>query len=312
MNICEHDDMKQAVLITGICGFVGCHMSKYLINLSEKLKIIGIDIADEKPVNCHIYYKYDLSSSQNIENIIKEAKPDIVMHLVGTFEKNNLLQIYRTNVLSLVSLLDSVSKYVPKAVTIVVGSTAEYGFIEPEKLPVVENATCLPVTHYGLSKYLATQIALYYYSIHNLCTMVVRPFQLIGKKLNPRLAPGAFAEQLRQAAIGKLKTIKTGNLDSQRDFLDIRDAVEGIWMLCQYPSPGKIFNLCSGKATKMHDLLMLMIALTGVDVNIQTDPCCLKDSIDVSSMYGCYNKIYKHCGWQPKRSLAESIKTMLD
>jgi GDP-4-dehydro-6-deoxy-D-mannose reductase len=304
--------MRKTILITGICGFVGRHMCDYLASLPERQRIIGIDIPDTPPSNCDSFYSFDLSSAEKTENVIKQTKPDFIIHLAGTFGENNRLETYRVNILSIVALLEAVRKYMPGTVTIAAGSAAEYGRIEPDQLPVDEQTPCKPVTPYGLSKYLATQIALYYHHVHNICTMIVRPFQLVGKGVSVKLAPGAFAEQLKLVVSEGSEVIKVGNLDSHRDFLDIRDAVEGIWTLCQHPAPGEIYNLCFGTAIKIADLLEAMISLCGVNVKVQIDPCRLRGSLDVSTVYGSYRKINNHCGWQPKRSLAESVKAMLD
>ena len=304
--------MKKQVLITGTCGFAGRHMCDYLAALPERPKIIGIDVLDTPPSTCDCFYEADLSDDKSVEEIIKQTNPDFIIHFAGTFGKYDNLEIYKANVLSIIALLEAVRQYVPEVVMITAGSAAEYGRIKPEQLPVDEQTPCEPVLPYGLSKHLATQIALYYHRVHNIRTMVIRPFQLIGKGVNTQLAPGAFAEQLKQAISKGSKVIKVGNLESYRDFLDIHDAVEAIWALCQNPAPGEIYNLCSGKPTKIADLLQTMIDLCAADVKVEVDPSRLHSRIDVSKVYGSYQKIRKHCGWQPKRSLVQSLQTMLE
>jgi GDP-4-dehydro-6-deoxy-D-mannose reductase len=190
------------------------------------------------------------------------------------------------------------------------GSAAEYGKIKAEQLPVTETMPCQPVTVYGLSKLLATQVSLYYHRVHGLNVMIVRPFQLIGKGVTSRLAPGAFAEQLKRAILDKSNIIKVGNLETSRDFLDVHDAVKAIWMLCQKSSAGQIFNLCSGKPVKINDLLNMMIGNCGQHLKIEIDPSRLRGTSDVSTVYGSFEKIKQHCGWCPKRCLADSISDM--
>lgn len=302
--------MQKHVLITGICGFAGRYMCDYLTSVTERPKIIGIDILGTASSSCDYFYKADVSSGKAIEGIINQTKPDFIIHLAGTFA--NSRQAYKVNVLSIISLLESALQHVPEVVVVTAGSAAEYGLVTSKQLPLNEQTPCTPITSYGLSKHLASQIALYYHRVYKMRTMVVRPFQLIGKGVNPRLAPGAFAHQLEQIISKDTKAIKVGNLESYRDFLDIHDAVKAIWALCQKPVGGQIFNLCSGKPTKMADLLQMMIEHCGQKPKIEVNPSLLRSSFDVSKVYGSYQKIKNHCGWQPKRSLLQSIQAMFE
>ncbi|MHC4109603.1 MAG: NAD-dependent epimerase/dehydratase family protein [Planctomycetota bacterium] len=300
--------MQKQALITGVCGFAGRHMCDYLTTVPERPKIIGIDILDTPPSGCDCFYNADLSSSKAVENIIKQTKPDFIIHLAGTFANGR--QAYKVNVLSIISLLESALQQVPEAVVVTAGSAAEYGPITPQQLPLDEQMPCTPITSYGLSKHLASQIALYYHRVYKMRTMVVRPFQLIGKGVHTRLAPGAFAQQLEQIISKESKVIRVGNLESYRDFLDIYDAVKAIWILCQEPAGGQIFNLCSGKPTKMADLLQMMIEQCGVTPEIEVNPVLLQGKSDVPKVYGSCDKLKRHCGWEASTPLKQSIARM--
>lgn len=310
ISTCESENVNKRVLITGVCGFASRYMCDYLSGLSKRPYIIGVDISSVRPNNCHSFYTVDLTIPEETKNVIKQTKPDFIIHFAGTFGTEDLQRIYKVNVLSITTLLESVREYVPYAVVVAVGSAAEYGQVEPNQLPVDEQTPCNPVTPYGLSKQLATQVALYYHRVHDICAMVVRPFQLIGNGITTRLAPGAFIEQLREGITKGSKVIKVGNLESWRDFLDVRDAVEAIWALCQKPAAGEVYNLCSGKPTKIADLLQAMIYHCRADVKIEVDASRLNSRFDVSKIYGSYQKIRDHCGWQPQRNLEQTIQSL--
>lgn len=302
--------MTERVLITGGAGFAGRYMYEYLRNSNQQLDVICTDIVVPQENVCSEFIAADITCAGSVEKVIEQIRPDYIIHLASIFGSSDRRQIYKVNLLSLVTLLEAVVKYVPDSVVVASGSAAEYGRVGPEQLPVSEDCPCEPVTPYGLSKLLATQVAIYYHRVHNICTMIVRPFQLIGKGVTCRLAPGAFAKQLKKAITGGSNIIKVGNLESSRDFLDIYDAVEAIWALCQKPVAGQVFNLCSGKSTKMSELLDMMIKACGTDVNVQVDPERLRGKSDVSKIYGSYNKLKAHCGWQPVRGFSESISEM--
>ena len=302
--------MKKQVLITGICGFTGRHMCDYLNSIQPRANIIGVDYADNPPAGCDSFYKVDLTSINDVSELIDKTKPDFIIHLAGIFGNKPTHEIYRINILSMSALMEAARLYNPAAVIVGTGSAAEYGRIKSNQLPVNEQTPCLPVMSYGLSKLLATQVAMHYHRVHDICTMIVRPFQLIGKGVTSSLAPGAFAEQIKQIIAQESNVIKVGNLESSRDFLNVNDAVEAIWALCQKPAPGQIFNLCSGKPTKLADLLQMMIKHCGVKTKIEIDPDRLRGRSEVSVVYGSFKKLDSHCGWKPKTAISQSITAM--
>jgi GDP-4-dehydro-6-deoxy-D-mannose reductase len=302
--------MPKKVLVTGAAGFTGRHMCSYLKEIEQNLHIIATDIVLDEEICCDEYVVTDLSSNQECNHLIKQTTPDYVIHLAGTFNGEKKQLLLNVNILSIMHLLDAVQQNMHKSVFIATGSAAEYGKVSTTEIPVTEDLPCRPITTYGLSKFLATQLALYHERKYNNCIMIVRPFQLIGKGVSSNLAPGTFAQQLKNATAEGSTTVKVGNLETFRDFLDVRDAVRAIWILCQKPATGHIFNLCSGKPTKIRDLLSEMIGQSKMNVTIQEQVNKLRSEDDVPMIYGSFEKIKEHCGWQPKITLGESIRSM--
>lgn len=300
------------VLITGSAGFAGRHMISYLRSFEMGLTVVGTDLQEPADNACDHFYKLDLSDAGPITEMIQKESPDSVIHLAGIFGTEDIPSIYQVNVISAVTLLEAIRRFAPHTVVLAAGSAAEYGQVESEKMPIREEEPCRPVTPYGQSKYLATLTLQYYHRVHNLCTIVVRPFQLIGKGVTDRLAPGAFAKRLKEVVKSSKQEITVGNLKSSRDFLDIHDAVRAMWMLCQNPIPGEIFNLCSGQPVKMQDLLNLMIHMFKREIHPVTDPSYIRDENDINIIYGSFNKINKYCGWKPEKSLPQSVQEMLE
>lgn len=304
--------MTDSVIITGAAGFTGKCMCEYLRSLQSKIKIVGLDIYKDRDNKYDEFYIIDITDSYQVKKIIKNFKPEYIIHLAGTFGTGDNQQIYKVNILSITAILEAILEFVPDAIFVATGSAAEYGKICSYDLPVTERNACKPVTPYGLSKYLATNTAQYYHRVHDLCTMIVRPFQLIGKGATSRLAPGAFAKRLIEAQKSGVKEIKVGNLESSRDFLDVRDAVRSIWMLCEKPIPGEIFNLCCGKPVKIGELFNLMVSTIGTQIKPVIGEDYLRGNADVNVVYGSYQKINEHCGWKPTIPLKESIKSMFE
>ena len=304
--------MIKRMLITGVCGFVGENLVDFLNSLETELEIYGIDLNNKVEERIYKLFNFDLSDSQDVISVMRQTKPDYILHIAGLHSDSNIESLYSANVLSLINLLEAAVEFSPKAVFVAIGSSAEYGNIGAENLPIFEHHQCKPVSYYGLTKKIATDILCYYVRVSGICGMVVRPFQLIGKGISYKLAPGAFANQIKEIKMGKKEgIIKTGNLSSTRDFIDVKDAVEALWALCNRPASGEIFNLCSGRQIKMRDLLRMMIEYAGLDSAIEEDKERFKLGSSASLIYGSYEKIRKHCNWHPKRTLIDSVKDII-
>lgn len=297
-------------LITGAGGFAGRYMCARINAEPNQLEVIGTDIVDPVIDSYSRFFIADACNAEAIAEILGNVVPDYIIHLAGSFGGKDAQEAYRVNVLSMTALMEAVRKHAPRAVVVAAGSAAEYGAVGEDQLPVNEQTVCLPITPYGLSKLLATKAAIHYHRTYGVRVMVARPFQLIGKGVTERLAPGAFVQQLRQAIDRKSGVIKVGNLESSRDFLDIHDFTEAILLLCRNPAPGEVFNICSGRAVKICDMLEMMIDASEVKVRIEVDPMRLRSQSDVSKIFGDYRKINEHCGWRPYLSLRKSIKAM--
>lgn len=150
-----------------------------------------------------------------------------------------------------------------------------------------------------------------YYATHGLCVSVARVFNLVGRGMPPYLAVGAFASQLRLLLQGPLpRRLLVGNLDTKRDYLDVRDACQALIALSASAKPGQVYQVCSGRSVSIRELLTLMIAYTGVDVQVVTDQARVRGD-DLPNIYGSHAKLSALTGWQPEISLYDSVKHLV-
>lgn len=305
--------LKKRYLITGAGGFVGMHVCQVIRSSSASVytEIAGVDIQEPPQHSCNTFHVVDACCANDMENILEQEHPDYILHFAGAFGGGDSQAAYRVNILSLTVLLEALKKQESRAILITTGSAAEYGKV-PGTSGVSEESQCFPVTAYGLSKLLATYAALNYFRAHGVRVTVVRPFQLIGKGVTSLLVPGSLAMQIADVMSRGGEVIKVGNLDSFRDFLDIRDFAEAVLGLCHKPDPGGIFNVCSGKPVKISDLLQTMIDVSGVKARIEVEPARLRGTADVPIIFGSTEKMLAHCGWKPKITLRESVESMFN
>lgn len=295
------------VLLLGCNGFIGSHFTIYL--KKRNITVVGADW--EKRGNENTIY-VDITSFENIFSLIKQVRPEIIINATGVFRTNTPQTFYKVNCLGSVNLFESVLKingYNPKI--FVIGSAAEYGFVESSALPVKESHPLRPMDHYGISKAAQTYNALNY-SRKGFNVYIGRPFNVLGSRLSDSLAVSSFTKQISEIEAGKKEPyICVGNLQARRDFIDISDLVDAIWRIIRKGHKGKIYNICSGRCYSIGDLLEKMICLSGTKVKIRVDPSRVK-IVDIPVIYGDCTRLQKDTGWCSSIPIEESIKLMLD
>jgi GDP-4-dehydro-6-deoxy-D-mannose reductase len=298
------------VVVTGASGFVGRHFCAHL-ERKVGVHVVAVDLVPTRPAGVGVFVRADVGAPKAVAGVLREHAPTHIVHLAGGRGGGDLASAFRGNLRPTVTLLESVREHAPGAIVLVVGSAAEYGDIPRESLPVSETFPCAPTTPYGLAKLLGTQVALHHWRRYGVRAMVVRPFQLLGAGVSSDLAPGAFAARIRAARARGERTVRVGNLETGRDFIDVRDAVRALWRLCRRPAPGEIFNLCSGVATPMRALLEAMLAAAGGEWRVEVDAARLRGAWDVGTSCGSPEKLRAHCGWRPRFPLARSVAALL-
>ena len=124
-----------------------------------------------------------------------------------------------------------------------------------------------------------------------------------------------FARQLAAIKLKRQKPIiKVGNLESARDFVDVRDGAKALWILAQKGKSGEVYNQCSGKAWTMQESLDMLIKISGLEVNVETDPALFRPS-DEKMLLGKPDKL-EALGWQAEipfeHTLADIYANWLD
>ena len=194
---------------------------------------------------------------------------------------------------------------------LVVGSAAEYGITSGQYEVVEETEPLLSQAPYGQSKIMQEQWALQYYREKSLPVVCVRPFNIIGQGQSEHLVPAAFMHQIQRVIKGNAKEVLVGNLSTERDFTDVRDVAAALWelMIADSSVLGQVFNICSGRATKISDILDICIELCGQKITVTQDASRLKKQ-DVPSIIGSISKLQEFTGWDAQFTLRQSLENM--
>lgn len=188
-----------------------------------------------------------------------------------------------------------------------IGSAAEY--LPQAQGAQAEDSPCGGASPYGRVKWAQTLLALEAARRLNLGVVVARTFNLIGPGMSVHFVPGWLAQQF--ARPDPPEEIAIGNTKSARDFVDVRDAVAAYALLAERGTTGEIYNVCSGRATRIQELIDLMSEMTERSPRLRVDASRLRAS-DVSLSYGDYGKIERATGWRPQLAIRQSVAAMIE
>lgn len=309
------------ILITGIAGFAGRHLTAYLTT-EDNHEILGIDL-NFKNFNSDNYsgkielLEADLTDRQRIFSIIKKFKPQQVYHLAAqssvSYSWENPVETFRINVFGGINILEGLKNFCPCCKILMVCTAEEYGEIDNEDKAIDENFRIYPQNPYAISKSALDFFSSVYYGAYKLPVYISRSFNHIGPGQSERFVVSDFARQIALIENGSQHpVISAGNLQSQRDFLDVRDAVKAYNYIINKGSEGQVYNVCSGQKQKISDLLDILVSLsTRSDIKVKVDRSKLR-AIDVKIMYGDNSKLKARTGWASEYSIKTSLKDTLN
>ena len=309
------------VLITGASGFVGGFLAEHLLSLGE-YEIIGTYTSEEKlqksPVKEKIkFVKTDFNKKEETKQLLQENKPESIFHLAAVASAGasfkDPLTTFHTNIDSQLNVLDSLRELEMKETrTLIVASAEEYGYVQPEDLPVNENTPLRPANPYAVSKIAQDYLAFQYNLSYKLPLIRVRPFNQIGPRQGTGYVASDFAKQVAEIEKGqKEAVIKVGNLDAKRDFTDVRDTAKAYRLILEKGIPGEVYNLGCGVSHKVQEILDCMLQLAKVKITIEIDPSKLRPS-DIPEIVADNTKVNQLTGWKPEITFEKTIKDILD
>lgn len=280
---------REKIAILGAGGFTGRHFIDYLQrqNTGDRYEPVLIDIT---PVESgYKSYTVDACDHSMLQDVLDRIAPVYIVNLMGILRGDDLDRFYRCNVeVSRYLMQYAVQARVPVKKILLIGSAAEYGFVTEN--PVDEDYPRNPVSAYGLSKVIQQEEALYFWRKYRIPVVIARTFNLTGQGISNQLAIGAWREKI--AAAADMDTIRFGNLESYRDYMDVEDVVDIYWKLLLHAPGGEVYNVCSGGAVQMRRLLEQEIAQSGKRITIEIDPSLYRKD-DLPIIYGNNTKLVR-------------------
>ncbi|MBI3385783.1 GDP-mannose 4,6-dehydratase [Candidatus Gottesmanbacteria bacterium] len=312
--------MAEKVLITGIAGFAGSHLAELL--LSKGYEVYGLSRPRTKKDHIErIISKLhledaDLLDSHSMYSTIFRIKPDYIFHLaaqsfVPTSWGSPSVTL-EVNVVGSANLFEAVRQVGIDPVIQIACSSEEYGLVKPDEIPIKETNPLRPLSPYAVSKVAMDYLGYQYFQSYKMRIVRTRGFNHTGPRRGETFAESNFAKQIALIEKGKQEPVVfVGNLDSSRDYTDVRDMVNAYLLAVLKCDPGDVYNICTGKTIKIGDMLKLLLSFSKVKPEIKQDPLRMRPS-DVPVLTGDSSKFRAKTGWKPQIPFEKTMEELLN
>ncbi|HEV8578006.1 MAG TPA: GDP-mannose 4,6-dehydratase [Thermoanaerobaculia bacterium] len=287
------------VLITGVGGFVGLRLARHLLKCGDRVSGTYIGAAPELPAVD--LYPADLVDRPALERAVAAAEPDVIINLAGLSHigdswREKMPDYFWVNFVGTENLLAvGAGRRV-----IVVSSADVYGEVPEDHQPIPESRSVSPRSPYAITKAAAERLAFAAGAV------VARSFNLIGPGQAPGFVLPSFAAQLAAIARGEREPVlRVGNLSARRDFVHVDDGVAAYRILAEKGEPGTAYNIASGRALSVEEVLHRLMDIAGVSAQIATDPEKFR-AVDLPLLRGDASRL-RTLGWETRRSVDDAL-----
>ena len=300
------------VLIFGAGGFVGSYLCKEFLN--NGYKVSGTDKGEGSALPSEVdFYKTDLMQVNEVEKLIGQIQPDIIVNLAAISSVGASWNMPQTtmaiNVIGALNIMEAARKSEQKPRILFVGSSEEYVISEN---PLDENTQLNANNPYGISKVTQEQLAKLYREQYGLKIYCVRPFNHTGIGQKDTFVLPSFCKQVAEIdKSGKDGKIQVGNLKVKRDFSHVKDVVRAYRMIVENDNCNQIYNVGSGNAYSLEDMLTYIIGLSDQNIEIEVDQNRIRPT-DQPVICCDRSLIGKELGWEPQYNVYDALREMYE
>lgn len=311
---------EKKVLITGITGFAGSHLADLF--LKKEYKVYGTTRPRSKTENIdHIknklkLYDADLSDSHSLHTVLSRIKPDYIFHLAAQAfvptSWSSPANTMEVNAIGSIHLFEAIRRARIDPIIQIASSSEEYGLVYKEETPITEDNPLRPLSPYAVSKIAMDYLGYQYFKSYGLKIVRTRGFNHTGPRQGEVYVCSTFARQIALIEAGKQDpSIFVGNIDSYRDFTDVRDMVRAYVLAVEKGEPGEVYNICSEETHKIKDVLNMLIGMSKAKIKIKKDSDRVRPS-DVELLLGDCSKFKKITGWKPEIPFEKTMEDLLN
>lgn len=302
------------VVITGATGFIGGYLAKYCMD--EGCSVLGLGIEEPREGwPGAAFESCDVRDFDRLSNLVSKFQPHRIFHLAAqSFPTVSLLQPRETfdiNVGGTVNLYESIRAARIMPTVVVACSSAEYGHVASEDLPVREDHALLPLHPYGVSKVAQDLLAAQYYANYSIPSIRIRIFNTTGPGKTGDVCSDLTKRVIEIEHGIHSSPMSVGNLTTRRALIDVRDMVRALWLSAQYCNAGDVYNVGSQQIYSVRDVVEMIRAQVKMRFSLEQDAALVR-SCDEPVIAGDVSKFRTCTGWTSQIDLSTTIRDMLD
>jgi GDP-4-dehydro-6-deoxy-D-mannose reductase len=300
------------ILVTGAAGFAGSHLLDLLAGTGDEISAWHRPGREPgREVRNATWDAVDLLDRRMVSAALRRRPPTAVYHLAAEAHVKRAWDAptatLATNVRGTHLLIDALRELSMTVPVFVPSSAMVYKAAEE---PLSEDHALVPSSPYGLSK-LAQELLAVRACRDGLGIRIARSFNHVGPRQEPSYAASGFARQVAEIEAGIRDEIVVGNLDARREITDVRDTVRAYRIVLERGRPGRPYNVCSGRAIPIGDVVEQVVALARVRVRIRVDPERFRPN-DLPLVEGDPTRIREELGWAPEIPLQRTLEDLLE
>ena len=303
-------------LIIGASGFVGPYLTE-AVKRDLKCDVVATGHSSEcAPFPGCETRKLDIMDNAAVFSLLQDEHPYYIFHLAAQSSVSRSWKdpafTVNVNIKGALSVLGAVRALEYKPKVLMVGSGEEYGHIKPEDIPIKEGQFLRPGNIYAATKAGQNMMSSVYANAYGMHLVMTRSFNHMGPGQSPVFVVSDFCRQAVRIEKGLQEpVIYVGNLDAKRDFTDVRDMVSAYTALIQFGVPGETYNVGTGKAVPIKEILTRIIEKSSADIKVEVDEKKLRP-VDIPVIEPDISKLYKATGWKPVIELDRTLENMLE
>ena len=299
-------------LVTGATGFAGGHLVDHLIAVEPSVAALanprGVAATARHPNVA--WHAVDLLDGPAVREAIAAIRPSVIYHCAGAADVGTSwadpVTPLAVNALGTHHLLEAVRLAGLHATVVLAGSATVY---RASADAVSEESPIGPSSPYGVSKLAQEMLGA---RVTSFPVVLARPFNHAGPRQAPAFVTSSFARQIAEIeAGGASPELSVGNLDARRDITDVRDTVRAYRMLAESGHAGRPYNICSGRAYRIGDLLEMLLTRARVPITIVSDPARLRPS-DQPVILGDPSRTATEIGWLARIPIEDTLSDLLE
>ena len=305
------DAVTGVPLVTGAAGFAGSHLLDRLTRSGQAIAAWSYPSTSRLPPapSSARWEEVDVLDAGAVEGSLRRLRPSVIFHCAGAPHVaeawDDTAKPLRVNAFGTHVLLEAVERTELQAAVVLVGSALVY---RAASRPLNEDDPVGPSDPYGVSK-LAQEMA---GAQARTRVLLVRPFNHAGPRQPASFVTSSFARQIAEIEAGRREPVlRVGNLDARRDITDVRDTVRAYEMLAARGRPGRPYNVCTGRAHVIGELLDMLLGMARLSVRVEQDPARLRPS-DNPLVVGDPSRIQSEVGWQAEIPIERTLADLLE